>query len=771
MTEETKSSTFYGRDDIPEKLHPVCQKCIARARSKYTEFTSDIGRYHKDGFAVECPYIPYDENFLSGNARSVLTPDIYENVNSAQVPLLWAEKNLIDPELNKPWRAWPYQKGPLLCKSPRIALRFGRRCLPKGTPVLMANGEERPIEEIRPGDEVVSYDVESRKETTSPILYFWDNGRKPIYRISLLNGKRLDCTENHPLLTDQFEWVSIEDGLSVGQEVAARDSSGAMEFSTIASIEFVGELDTFDVEVARTYCLVSSGIYSHNTGKSTILAVIILWYLFTSAGGFRSSDTKEIRKNLKIVLLAPQKAHVENIFDRIRAFLNVSPGLLGCVDRNKRGSPQLISLFGKDGKPGGNEVKGFASGESSGSKGISVRGVDADLVITDEGAWISKDVMEGVIHPILYTKSTTRLIVSSTPSGIAGDYYETVCTQRPDFAEFYVPATDRPDWEKQEEQVKRDFGSNQEEWDKEVLALFSPAGIGVYKDDLVKIAQEDYSYSRMTPNGAFIYTFGVDWNKEHGTEVVVLATQKGSAISRIVNAVNIPKKEFTTPAGISTIVELNRLWSPTWIYVDDGGGDGAMMLQHHGRAMAGKNQRDAALMNIVKAYNFSSKVEVRDHSGKLVAIPSKQFMVENSVKRFELQAVKYPREDLNITRQLNNYIVVRRTLAGTPVYGLKEPKWGDHRLDALNLALVAIRLEMPSLFSEEITPMGIPIAHIPNPDSPSIDRVLLPIAIPTASRGDNRGLYGNTSNIVMWGNQPGRRISGPFGGKARKFGR
>ncbi len=621
--EDIISKVEKGREDIPSILHPSCEKCVKCARAKYNNFMTDNGTFYEDGFGVKCDFIPNDENFIDSRLKSQLPPEDWETVNAYRSALLWGEKYLVEPDNGKPWKAWPYQRGPLLCQSPRKVYRFGRR-----------------------------------------------------------------------------------------------------------------------------------------TGKTTILAVEILWYLFTAGGGgMRDQDTKKIRTNLKVLLLAPYKAHVENIFDRIRAFLAVSPALGPCIDRNKRGSPQMISLV-TESVSQGSILSGFASGDSSGSKGIAARGQDADLIILDEGAFISAEAIEGVVLAILYTRPTTKFIISSTPSGIANDYFEGICTKRPDFTEFYVPATERPDWALVADQMSTEFGSNQEQYDKEVLAAFSPAGIGVYREDLVRLAQTEYEYGQMNYSPSFIYTMGVDWNKEHGTEIIVLATQKAEPhISYIIGSENIPKKENTTPRGISRIVELNQIWQPTWIYVDAGGGDGGSMLRYHGRSMVGKNLVEARLKDIVKDFDFGSKIEVTEHDGTRSKVASKPFMVGNSVKKFELGEIKYPRSDLNFTRQLNNYIVARRTPSGVPVYGTNEPKWGDHTLDAFNLALIAIRIKFPSFQHGGISPLGIPIAFVSN-KGPSPDerkqRVILP-AVANSSAGPNRISRTNQeppSVVKYWGVEP-----------------
>ena len=146
---------------------------------------------------------------------------------------------------------------------------------------------------------------------------------------------------------------------------------------------------------------------------------------------------------------------------------------------------------------------------------------------------------------------------------MAGEYFEKLCTKKPEYVEFYVPATQRPDWYKVEDKMRKEFGSSKDKWDREMLALFSQASEGVYKNSLVRAAQQNYQYGDMQPAPGFIYTMGVDWNKEHGTEIVIVGTQKAEPhVSWVVHAENIPKKDFDSPMGLDRIVTLNRQWMP-----------------------------------------------------------------------------------------------------------------------------------------------------------------------------------------------------------------
>lgn len=750
-----------GREDIPSCLHADCKNCVNHARGKYNNFMSDKGTFYEDGFGVKCSFIPHDENFVDVRIKNQLSPSDWEEINAYRSALLWGEKYLIDPDNGEPWKAWDYQRGPLFCQSPRKVYRFGRRCVVGTTKVLLESGEEKNITDVHIGDKVVSFDPAKEEFVSRRVLKFWDNGIQETFKVCFSTGQEVICTSNHPFLSDQKIWTSIETGLKVGSKVFVySEKESTLEITSISS---AGKKPTFDIEVEGLHNFVGNKVVLHNSGKTTILAVEILWYLFTAGGGNVKDDkTGKLRTNLKVLLLAPQKSHIENIFDRMRAFIAASPALGPCIDRNKRGSPQKITLVTESGIGEGNAVSGFASGDSSGSKGLSARGQDADLIVLDEGAFISSEAIEGVVLAILLTRTSTRFIISSTPSGIANDYFEGICTKRPDFAEFYVPSTKHPHWAQMKEQMQSEYGSNQEQYDKEILAAFSPAGIGVYREDLVRLAQVDYEYGSMAASPAFIYTMGVDWNKEHGTEIIVVGTQRSEPhVSYIVCSENIPKKENTSPRGISRIVELNKIWQPAWIYVDAGGGDGGSMLRYHGRSMVGKNILEARLKDSVKDFDFGSKIEITEHDGRKHKVPSKPFMVENSVKKFELGEIKFPRTDLNLMRQLNNYIVARRTPAGIPVFGTNEPKWGDHTLDALNLALIAVRLQFPSFQSAGISPLAVPIAFIPNKGNnskESIQRVILPAAAGSASnmRGRIPKPKSTQSSVVKyWGVEPG----------------
>lgn len=552
---------------IPDDIHDICKECIASCRKKYNGFVGGDGTLYRDGFGINCSFIPKDLTFINKKAKNLLSKEEFTEVNAWQSAFLWAEHNLLNPDTGEPWKAREYQQAPALCTAQKVVMRWGRRM-----------------------------------------------------------------------------------------------------------------------------------------GKSVTLAILMAWYLFTG-GKIRDVESGKLIKKVQILLVAPQKSHVDELLGRLRLLISAVPKLQACIRRDVKGSPQIIEVSGENGGPG-NTIKGYASGDASGSKGTSIRGNDAHLIIIDEAAYVSPGVIKEVIRPILMTTPSTRMVWCSTPSGIAGDHFEEACLGMPEYKEFYSSSRKIPNFDLIKKSMIKEYGNSPDEWEREVEAKFPESGIGVYKKALVRGAQKDYSYDDMVPNGGMVYTLGIDWNKEKGTEIYVLGTEKAYPhLGQVVFAEKIAKKDFTTPMGIHRVIELNRLWKPAFIYVDEGG-DGStccQTLQFIGRDAAGKNITDARLMYIVKAYDFGSKVKFRDFQGREVKKPAKPFMVENSVRRFELGEISISRHDLDLQKQLDNYVVKRRNpITGAPVYGTKNAKIGDHKVDAFHLALVAVRLELPSLNSREV---------------------------------------------------------------------
>lgn len=230
-------------------------------------------------------------------------------------------------------------------------------------------------------------------------------------------------------------------------------------------------------------------------------------------------------------------------------------------------------------------------------------------------------------------------------------------------------------------------------------AEFGEQEEGIYQAKYVEAAQTSFEYGDYHYNPKWTYMIGVDWNDyKIGTTIAVVGYNPLDKYFYLVDKAIVTRAERTQLAACQKITELNRMWSPSGIYVDVGFGHTQIEVLHdYGNRMIGElgaNHPDARLRNIVKGYNFGGNVEVRDlFTGQPVKKPAKPFLVENSVRRFESYVFKYPKSDKSYTAQLLGYIVDRVSVSGAPTYKAQNESAGDHFLDAVNLALVAFTFE------------------------------------------------------------------------------
>lgn len=90
-------------------------------------------------------------------------------------------------------------------------------CLAAGALIEMADGSQRPIENVRKGDNVVCLDEDTGQFRIAPVAAHWHRHAKDLWRIELYNNRRLLVTSEHPVWT-KAGWRKVED-LTVGDEI------------------------------------------------------------------------------------------------------------------------------------------------------------------------------------------------------------------------------------------------------------------------------------------------------------------------------------------------------------------------------------------------------------------------------------------------------------------------------------------------------------------------------------------------------------------------
>lgn len=87
----------------------------------------------------------------------------------------------------------------------------GGCCFRKGSQVTLANGSQKKIEEMVPGDTVLSAEAETPHLIFSSVVTQVDSvPHKALIEIQLEDGKLVQSTADHPYLTDNKGWCSMQ---------------------------------------------------------------------------------------------------------------------------------------------------------------------------------------------------------------------------------------------------------------------------------------------------------------------------------------------------------------------------------------------------------------------------------------------------------------------------------------------------------------------------------------------------------------------------------
>lgn len=139
-------------------------------------------------------------------------------------------------------------------------------------------------------------------------------------------------------------------------------------------------------------------VAGRRSGKTEFVALDILYQLLT-------------KSNQRIVVAAPEKTHVQEIFTRVRNYLYSNRDLELGIRRDVSAPWSEINYSN------GSRIRGFALGSRNRRRGGTgaMRGQAADHLYIDEFTYCNKDSITGAILPILQTAPGTRLTMVGTP--------------------------------------------------------------------------------------------------------------------------------------------------------------------------------------------------------------------------------------------------------------------------------------------------------------------------------------------------------------------
>ncbi|ASZ78823.1 terminase subunit [Serratia phage 2050H1] len=246
------------------------------------------------------------------------------------------------------------------------------------------------------------------------------------YKVVTETGRCIHVADKHMFFNKRDKEVFAED-LRAGDFIMTVD--GLERVQLVA--ETGEEHHMYDLQVKsdrqRYY---TNGFLSHNT---TVVAAFLLWYAM-------------FNEDKEIAVLANKEKQAIEILDRIRKAYQDMPFFLqmGC---EKFGST-LIEF------ENGSKIYAYATSSDS------IRGRSVSLLYVDEVAFIENDFeFWESTFPAIASAETSKCILTSTPKGQRGLFYDIVTKANPDHAQyndfnltevpwFKVPAyTKNPEWE------------------------------------------------------------------------------------------------------------------------------------------------------------------------------------------------------------------------------------------------------------------------------------------------------------------------------------
>jgi len=158
----------------------------------------------------------------------------------------------------------------------------------------------------------------------------------------------------------------------------------------------------------------------------------------------------------------------------------------------------------------------------------------------------------------------------------------------------------------------------------------------------------------------------------------------------VVRRIEVPKAEYSFDKAVNMIIDLNRIYKPSYIYADRGSGEYQIEMLHK----YGDQHPESGLKLKVKGFQFSQKIPVIDPVTHITEQkPMKPFMVNQLSMCIERNQLIMSPFDETLHKQLVDYEVVRVGANGNPVYTSEN----EHFVDALGLAFLAFALEMPNV--------------------------------------------------------------------------
>jgi len=146
-------------------------------------------------------------------------------------------------------------------------------CFPAGTLIATEDGD-RPIEDVRVGDRVLSRDPESGEIALRSVLWLKAPEPKPLVAVVVHRADGVEetirTTGSHPFWVEGKGWTPVDE-LASGDALVS-DRGAPLVVESLHSLDEVATIYNFEVEDAHTYFVSPSHVLVHNAGPCDVYA-------------------------------------------------------------------------------------------------------------------------------------------------------------------------------------------------------------------------------------------------------------------------------------------------------------------------------------------------------------------------------------------------------------------------------------------------------------------------------------------------------------------
>lgn len=418
-------------------------------------------------------------------------------------------------------------------------------------------------------------------------------------------------------------------------------------------------------------------------GKTFIVATIIAHRLCT-------------KPDYNILAICPYELQVQQVVEgviNLLSKLNPEYGTYEDFISDFKKTP-IWRLWGTN----GSSLKAF----NANNEGNKIRGQPGDLLYFDEASLLSPDATAAAMG-ILLENQEVEVMMTSTPSNNPTDIF-IVRENDPEYKAFWYPVYYLPHYnEKFHEKILREFlKEGKAYYMREALCVAADSDNSVFPSIYVsKNTLKDIDRDKILKERTrYILSLGVDWNGDTiGARIRIVAYDKQENIIVTAHKEEVRKDEWTQLTAVEKIVELTNKFVPDHFYLDKGYGHTNTELLKK-VAMSAPSGSPLKKLYHIKPIDFNSKVTMFDPISKQETEKhAKNFMVERLRALIEEDKYKFDEEyDKDIIIEMANYRS-KAGISGRSIYYTESEIIGDHSLDALMLACMALIVEYDSLFN------------------------------------------------------------------------